>query len=299
MSFISSKACDYLLWALIAVYAFVTVAADGLPKTFGSPINVPLAILVPLCFAIIHGAKRYGAIDILVFLVLCLGISNVMENLGVMTGFPFGPYHYTDVLGPKLFLVPLLIGPAYFGTGYVSWVLANVLLETDRRRDPLATFVVPVVATFIMVGWDVCLDPGSSTVAKLWIWEKGGGYFGVPLTNFLGWYLTVFLFLQTFALYRAYRPEPLVAPPLRSYWLQASVFFAVMAMDFPALHYATQSVAVTDATGKIWQTGDIFETSAIVSLFTMWPIAVASFAVLLLRREPKTSPPAFVRSTVR
>src|SRR3981189_1503153 len=184
---------------------------------------------------------------ILVFLVLCLGISNVMENLGVMTGFPFGPYHYTDVLGPKLFLVPLLIGPAYFGTGYVSWVLANVLLETDRRRDPLATFVGPVVATFIMVGWDVCLDPGSSTVLKLWIWEKGGGYFGVPLTNYLGWCLTVFLFLQTFALYRAYRPEPLVAPPPRSHWLQASVFFAVMAMDFLALHYATQSVAVTDA----------------------------------------------------
>jgi hypothetical protein len=63
MSFISSKACDYLLWALIAVYAFVTVVADGLPETFGSPINVPLAILVPLCFAIIHGAKRYGAIS--------------------------------------------------------------------------------------------------------------------------------------------------------------------------------------------------------------------------------------------
>src|ERR1700732_5270330 len=125
------------------------------------------------------------------FLALCLGISNVMENIGVLTGFPFGHYHYTDVLGPKLFLVPLLIGPAYFGTGYLSWVLASVLLCTDQRRDRLPTFVVPVIAAFIMVGWDLCFDPAASTIAHMWIWENGGGYFGVPLTNFLGWYLTV------------------------------------------------------------------------------------------------------------
>ena len=288
---------DAVLWLLIAVYAVVTVVADGLPRTFGLPICTPLAILVPLCFALIHGALRYGIGGIVVFLVLCLGISNVMENLGVMTGFPFGPYHYTDVLGPKLFLVPLLIGPAYFGTGYLSWVLANVLLGTDRRRDAPATVGVPVVATFIMVGWDVCLDPGSSTIARIWIWEKGGGYFGVPLTNFLGWCLTVFLFMQAFALYRASRPEPLIPPPPRSHRFQACVFFAVMAMDFPAGYLGGPSVAVTDATDEAWHPGDILETSAIVSLFTMMTTAVASFAVLLLRREPEASPAARLHSS--
>jgi uncharacterized membrane protein len=50
----------------------------------------------------------------------------------------------------------------------------------------MATFAVPIVAAFIMVGWDVCLDPASSTIAHIWIWENGGGYFGVPLTNYLG-----------------------------------------------------------------------------------------------------------------
>jgi uncharacterized membrane protein len=32
------------------------------------------------------------------------------------SGFPFGHYYYTDNLGTKLFLVPVLIGPAYLGT---------------------------------------------------------------------------------------------------------------------------------------------------------------------------------------
>ncbi len=101
------------------------------------------------------------------FLVLCLGISNIVENLGVLTGFPFGHYHYTDVIGPRLFLVPLLIGPGYFGAGYVSWMLANTILGTDGRRDLRAVIGVPLVATFVMIAWDLCVDPGSSTLAKI------------------------------------------------------------------------------------------------------------------------------------
>ena len=51
-----------------------------------------------------------------------------------MTGFPFGWYHYSDALGPKLFLVPLLIGPAYFGMGYLSWALARAILGDEDAR---------------------------------------------------------------------------------------------------------------------------------------------------------------------
>lgn len=102
----------------------------------------------------------------------------------------------------------------------------------------MATFAVPIVAAFIMVGWNVCLDPGSSTIAHIWIWENGGGYFGVPLTNYLGWYLTVFTFLQLFALYLTRRPDPVVPSLPPGYWYQPCVLFAVIAlsMQFAALH---------------------------------------------------------------
>jgi len=284
-----NAALSIILWLLIVAYAVTTVVADAFPHVFTWSLILPLTIIIPLCFGVIHGAIRYRVAGIAVFLVLCLGISNIMENVGVMTGFPFGPYYYTDALGPKLFLVPLLIGPAYFGMGYVSWVLGNVLLGTDRRHDVLATVAVPVVAAFIMVGWDVCLDPGSSTIAQIWIWEKGGGYFGVPPVNYLGWYLTVYLFMQSFALYLRLRPEP-AAPALPdSHWYQACAVFAVMALDFPATYFGGENRPITDATGKIWQTGDIYESGAIVSLYTMLFVSVASVAVLLLRRAPRTA----------
>ena len=42
---------------------------------------------------------------------------------------------------------------------------------------------VPVLAAslagaFIMVSWDVAMDPYQSTVTGDWIWHDGGGYFG-------------------------------------------------------------------------------------------------------------------------
>jgi uncharacterized membrane protein len=273
-----------VLWLLVAVYASVAVLPEAFPRAFPSPLKLPLSVLLPLGFALIHGAIRYGAASIAVFLALCVGVSNVMENLGVLTGFPFGHYHYTDALGPKLFFVPVLIGPAYFGAGYLAWVLANVLLGTDRRRDAAATFAVPIVGSFIMVGWDVCLDPAASTVRRMWIWENGGGYFGVPLTNFLGWFLTVYIFQQLFALYRARRPDPaaLSLPP--GYWFQPSVLFAAMALSYPAAYFGVTDMPVMDATGRVWQTVDIYETATIVSLFTMQTVAVTSFLVVLLRQ---------------
>ena len=39
-----------------------------------------------------------------VFVVAGLVISNILENLSIQTGFPFGHYHYTG--GPQIFLVP-------------------------------------------------------------------------------------------------------------------------------------------------------------------------------------------------
>ncbi|MGE5151326.1 MAG: carotenoid biosynthesis protein [Rhodospirillaceae bacterium] len=271
-----------VLWGLIVLYVVNPVITDAFPTALATPLSTPVAIVVPLLFALLHGSRRYGWTGILVFLVLCLGISNVMENMGVMTGFPFGRYHYTDALGPKLFLVPLLIGPAYFGTGYLSWVLANVLLDTDARRDLKATIAVPVVGTFLMVAWDVCLDPGSSTFAKIWIWERGGEYFGVPVVNYLGWYLTVFLFMTAFSLYNARSAAPTPVLP-KVHWYQAALLYGLMALDFVAAHLGGRGGAISDATGKVWQDSDLFGTGAIMGLFVMLPFAVASFVKLMLQ----------------
>src|SRR2546421_12209571 len=145
-----------VLWGLIVVYAAATLA----DTVFQQSVPIPFLLLVLVAFALIHGALRYGWSGILTFIVLCLIVSNILENTSILTGFPFGHYHYTDSLGPELFLVPLLIGPAYLATGYLAWVLGTVLIgDVHRESNVLVTFGVPFIASFVMVAWDLCLDP--------------------------------------------------------------------------------------------------------------------------------------------
>ena len=152
--------------------------------------------------------------------------------MSVLTGFPFGHYYYTDILGPKLFLVPVLIGPAYLGTGYLAWTIARVISGATHSRLPgHLTFTVPLLAAFMMVSWDLSFDPIYSTINHAWIWPDGGSYFGVPFSNFLGWLLTTFVFLQLFALYLKGRPTVQASDeqPSRIQSLQAILFYGLIA----------------------------------------------------------------------
>ena len=75
------------------------------------------------------------------------------------------------------------------------------------------TFATPAIASFIMVSWDLTIEPMMSTITGSWIWHYGGSYFGVPVSNFLGWYLTVYAFFQSFALYARSRVARCCKPP--------------------------------------------------------------------------------------
>jgi uncharacterized membrane protein len=284
-----------LSWTLVAIFLVVTLVWRLLPDALPPLVAIALITLLPFAFFLVHGSVNYRFRDVLVFAAITLVVSNIFENMSIVTGFPFGHYYYTDGLGPKLFLVPILIGPAYLGTGYLSWMLARVILGATEQRPPgYSIFTVPVLASFIMVCWDLSFDPIASTINHQWIWEQGGSYFGVPFSNFMGWFLTVFVFFQLFALYlrgrqNAYAQVPTVS---REYWLQAVVFYAVTASN-TLLNMLTQTTneTIADAAGMLWRTQDIYVVSGLVTIFTM-----LAFTVLSLMKIAEL--PAAVRNTV-
>jgi uncharacterized membrane protein len=287
----NTKLSMNILWALVVINAAATIANT----LFSLSIPVAPLLLVSVLFALIHGAMRYRWTGIVAFIVICLVVSNILENTSILTGFPFGHYHYTDALGPKLFLVPLLIGPAYFATGYLAWALSTVLIGDLRRgSSAFATFAVPFIASFLMVMWDLCFDPTASTVGQIWIWEQGGGYFGVPLTNYLGWFLTVYVFLQLFAVFVRSRSagHEQARPMPRSYHAQAVVMYGLIGLTYVlAYMVAGGNTLVTDAAGVVWQTASISEARATVSIFTMIFVAALA-AVKLLQGSAEAAPRA-------
>ena len=284
-----------LSWILVAVFTIVTLVWRLVPDALPPFVSIALITLLPFVFFLVHGSVNYRFKDVLVFAAITLVVSNISENMSILTGFPFGHYYYTDGLGPKLFLVPILIGSAYLGTGYLSWMLARVILgATEQRLAGYSIFTVPVLASFIMVSWDLSFDPIASTINHQWIWEQGGNYFGVPFSNFMGWFLTVFVFFQFFALYLRGRQNDYaqVQPVSREYWLQAVLFYGVSALSTPlSMLTQTTNATIADAAGVLWRTQDIYVVTGLVSIFTMM-----AFTALSLMKIAEL--PSAVRNTV-
>jgi uncharacterized membrane protein len=277
---------NLVLWTLIGLYAVARVL-QVFPGKIPMLAVVGLHVVCPAIFAVIHGARVYGWRGICVFVGISLVVGNVFENLGVTTGFPFGHYAFTDVMGPKVFFVPVLLGLAYVGMAYLAWILALVILGV-RGNPPAGWRVVtlPLVASVLMVAWDFSQEPVWATVVKAWIWTRGGPYFGVPWSNFAGWFLTVYILYQLFALYVERVPEYPRAMPL-NFWRQAIVFYAVSASgNLLLLIPAGGAPTVVDASGAVWKLRDIFGACAVASVFTMGTFAVVAWARLM--EQPKT-----------
>ena len=272
---------DVALWALIALYAIARVS-QVFPDRLPVLAVVALHIIPPALFALIHGAVRYGLRGITVFFTVCFVVGGLIETIGVQTNFPYGSYYFTEVMGPKLVGVPILLALAYVGTGYLAWTLANVIVTRGRVHTLAGSLAVtvPLVASFIMVAWDLAMDPVWSTVLQAWIWRDGGLYFGVPVSNFLGWFLTVYVIFQLFAGYLRRSSAPVIVFS-RSYWDLAVVFYAISAAGNLLLllpHHGPS--AVTDPVGTQWQVAGITAATALVSMFLMGSFVVIAWARL-------------------
>ncbi len=246
-------------WSLILAFLILNIL---FVFTYKNPnllaLDSFLVTAILFIFAIFHGLKRYGKKNILVFFLITWAVSFFFENLSIAIGFPFGFYHYSPTLG--LLNVPLVIIFAYFAVGYLSWMLAHVLTgQYGQKLGGKQVFIVPLISAFLMVMWDLTVDPISSTLQGLWVWTTPGAYFGVPISNFLGWFLVVYLFFQIFALYIS-RYDSLNLPKNyesfnKFYWSEAAAVYGITALG--------------TILSVFYQYNDITISMALITIFTM------------------------------
>jgi bisanhydrobacterioruberin hydratase len=116
--------------------------------------------------------------------LLCLSaFGYAIETTGVLTGFPYGPFYYGDALGPKVAgLVPYLLP-----LSWVPLVLGAVAATApEGKAGPRRRFLPILSAAVLLTLVDGVLDPGAASLG-FWVWPEGGIYYGVPVTNYLGW----------------------------------------------------------------------------------------------------------------
>jgi uncharacterized membrane protein len=239
---------------------------------------VVLHVLPPAAFALVHGRRLYGTRGIAVFAACCLGSATFFESLSLRTGFPFGHYYFTGVMGPKISQLPILLALAYLGVGYLSWVLASLILgAAPGSRSGVA--VLPVIAACVMTAWDLAMDPIWCNIDRAWVWRDGGPYFGVPAGNYAGWFLTTWVGYQLFALWLRGRD----AHPLAAGWSRLAVaMYGITALGnlllaIPSALPPMVPATITDSAGRHWPASEAVSASILISLLVMTPFALLAW----------------------
>ncbi|WP_143959183.1 carotenoid biosynthesis protein [Litoribacter populi] len=121
------------------------------------------------------------------FIVFAMGtflVGYLAEVLGVQTGLIFGNYVYGEVLGLKIWDVPLMIGVNWFLLVYLTGHAVHGFVSND--------YAAAFLSAVLMVGMDFLIEP-VAVALDFWQWEGGV----IPISNYMGW-LGVALLLQLF-----------------------------------------------------------------------------------------------------
>ncbi|MGI9105595.1 MAG: carotenoid biosynthesis protein [Pyrinomonadaceae bacterium] len=169
-----------------------------------------LAGLIVLCSTASRG-------DLLKLLFVAL-LGLLVEVCGVSYGVPFGRYAYTGVLQPTLFGVPIVMAFAWMTlVAYVKQMFATV-------NTPV--WLEPTAAAAWMTAIDLVIDPLAANQLGYWRWFERGVYYGIPVSNFAGWFAASLLLFSL--LRRPWRPN---AWP-RWAGLSIILFFTLIAFSY-------------------------------------------------------------------
>ena len=178
-------------WPLLLISAWLIILlympfVEGAWGKSAFRYSVILSVLIQsgiVLFLIIRAAGIYRSTFMAAKVLL---LTWAIEAIGAATGFPFGSYSYTDHLQPQLLGVPLLIPFAWLMMLPPSWAVAQRLSRSKGR------LLFSALSALAFTVWDLFLDP-QMVKWDLWLWSGSGGYFGIPWTNFAGWFLSSLL----------------------------------------------------------------------------------------------------------
>jgi uncharacterized membrane protein len=131
------------------------------------------------------------------FWIIASGVALVFELSSTRTGFPYGKYSYTGFTkGNELYVgnVPLFVPLSH---GVLMWAGRAIAVVGFRARSRAA---IPWLGALGAVLVDLAVDPVSLHgnqwfLGDMYRWATTKGYLGVPLLNFLGWYLATWVVL--------------------------------------------------------------------------------------------------------
>lgn len=273
------RAANGLLIAHLALIAFataamVTILAGEFPiwmqgpytqsvYAFGWKYSGQVYIVLGMLAALMHSAPRWGWGKAFAVFAVASGVALLSELGGTNVGLPFGPYHYTPMLGYMIAGdVPYAIPISWYYMLYGSLAICARIMVSDDSNATRWRWAF--VAGAFLTAWDVPMEVQMTNIQPAhWVWDLqklpgwvpewlGGPLFhGMPLTNWIGWYVTgvvisrlmlaivpptkwaatVAPFALPLVLYAANGIMPIAVTARHGYWL--AVVGGILAMGLP------------------------------------------------------------------
>lgn len=228
---------------------------------------------------------NFGLSATLLFAILTYGVGLCCEYSSVHNGIPFGLYHYVDASrGKEIWVlgVPFFDTISYTFLAFASYTVALLLCSPLYHRGGdlrlLDTWAIRrsprvwMMAAFLMVMIDLVVDPLSVLgerwfLGKIFWYDPPGPYFGVPISNFLGWFVVAAISIAIFQaldfrLNRRVKPFG-VLPSLPSRGLLGPMLYAGIAT------FGITMLFIIHAAEIAWTGVFIFLPLAVMTLNTM------------------------------
>ena len=209
------------------------------------------------------------------------------ESLSIRVGIPFGLYHYLPTTADReLWIagVPFMDSLSFVFLAYASWTLACLALlplsgEGKRWRalsfPAHGRFAAPVllltVVLFVLI--DIVVDPVALRgdrwfLGQIFYYPEPGAYFGVPLSNFVGWGVVGCTIMTLYALLERRIKG---GPPGWASGLPLRPLYG------PALYYLVLAFTLT----VTWMIGEY--TLLLVGLFIYGPLTTLLMSTVITR----------------
>lgn len=170
------------LWALSMIA--LPIVSLGLIRYRAATVTAAVFVQALLVACIVLLSVPTGRALAIIVLVPAFGWG--AEFVGSRTGIPFGSYHYTELLQPQIGRVPITIPLAWLMMMPPSWAVAMLILP----EGPAVSRALVAAAAF--TAWDLYLDP-QMVGWGYWTWRRKGAYLGIPVINFIGWFVWAFV----------------------------------------------------------------------------------------------------------
>lgn len=247
----------HIVLILFATAAMVTILAGEFPVWMQGPYTQKVYdlgwrysgqvyILLGTAAALVHSAPRFGWGRAIAVFVAASSVALLSELGGTNVGLPFGPYHYTPMLGYMVAGdVPYAIPISWYYMLYCSLAFCARLMAAD---DSGATrWKWAFVAGAFLTAWDVPMEVQMTNIQPAhWVWDLqklpawvpawlgGPIFYGMPLSNWIGWYVTGVIVSRIMLA---------IVPPSR--WRAT-----VAAFTFPLVLYATNAIMPLATTAR-------------------------------------------------